>query len=75
MGANAQRDFLSARSEAILTINDALAEAGCTIPFPIRTLDFGAGSVGGKRLDEVLPRRGPSAVEEDAPSGEERASA
>lgn len=75
VGANAQRDFLSARSEAILTINDALAEAGCTIPFPIRTLDFGAGSVGGKRLDEVLPRRGPSAVEEDAPSGEERASA
>jgi small conductance mechanosensitive channel len=50
-----QPDFLSARSEAIISLKKAFDEAGITIPFPIRTLDFGV--VGGERLDEVLPRR------------------
>jgi small conductance mechanosensitive channel len=50
-----QPDFLSARSEAIIALKKAFDEAGITIPFPIRTLDFGV--VGGERLDEVLPRR------------------
>ncbi|MDX1532065.1 MAG: mechanosensitive ion channel [Rhodothermales bacterium] len=50
-----QTDFLAAQSEAIIAIKKALDEAGLTIPFPIRTLDFGV--VGGERLDEVLPQR------------------
>jgi len=49
-----QPDFLEARSEAIIAIKKALDGAGLTIPFPIRTLDFGV--VGGERLDEVLPK-------------------
>lgn len=48
-------DFLGAQSEAIIAIKGAFDEGGITIPFPIRTLDFGV--VGGERLDEVLPKR------------------
>ena len=45
-------DFLSARSEAIKRLKKSFDEGGITIPFPIRTLDFGvAGGVG---LDEVI---------------------
>jgi small conductance mechanosensitive channel len=50
-----QTDFLHAQSEAIIALKKAFDEAGITIPFPIRTLDFGV--VGGERLDEILPRR------------------
>jgi small conductance mechanosensitive channel len=50
-----QTDFLHAQSEAIIALKKAFDEAGITIPFPIRTLDFGV--VGGERLDEVLPQR------------------
>jgi len=50
-----QPDFLEARSEAIIALKRSFDDAGLTIPFPIRTLDFGV--VGGERLDEVLPRR------------------
>jgi small conductance mechanosensitive channel len=49
-----QTDFLAARSEAIIAIKKAFDAQDITIPFPIRTLDF--GEVGGDRLDEVLPR-------------------
>lgn len=49
-----QPDFLRARSEAIIAIKHALDDGGFTIPFPIRTLDFGV--VGGERLDEILPK-------------------
>lgn len=49
-----QADYLSARSEAVVRIKKAYDQNGITIPFPIRTLDFGV--VGGERLDEVLPR-------------------
>lgn len=50
-----QPDYLRARSEGVIAIKKALDAAGITIPFPIRTMDFGI--VGGERLDEVLPRR------------------
>ena len=50
-----QTDFLGAQSEAIIAIKKAFDDGGITIPFPIRTLDFGV--VGGERLDEILPRR------------------
>jgi len=50
-----QTDYLHAQSEAIIAVKQAFDDNGITIPFPIRTLDFGV--VGGERLDEVLPRR------------------
>lgn len=46
-----QPDYLRVRSEAIMKIKRAYDEAGITIPFPIRTLDF--GSKGGQTLAEV----------------------
>ncbi len=49
-----QTDFLGARSEAIMRIKSAFDRNGITIPFPIRTLDFGIK--GGERLAEVLDR-------------------
>jgi small conductance mechanosensitive channel len=48
-----QRDYLNARSEAIIAIKKAFDAASITIPFPIRTLDFGASVVGGERIDQV----------------------
>ncbi|MCA9617580.1 MAG: mechanosensitive ion channel family protein [Myxococcales bacterium] len=48
-----ERDFLEARSNAIMAIKRAFDEAQITIPFPIRTLDFGARTVGGARLDDL----------------------
>lgn len=50
-----QKDFFAARSEAIKRLKRTFDENGITIPFPIRTLDFGV--VGGVNLDEVLPNR------------------
>jgi small conductance mechanosensitive channel len=47
-----QPDFLAAQSEAIERIKKAFDEAGITIPFPIRTLDFAAK--GGEKLSEML---------------------
>jgi len=49
-------DYLAARSEAIERLKRAFAENGITIPFPIRTLDFGAR--GGEKLSEVLEEVG-----------------
>ncbi len=46
-----QRDFVSARSEAVIAIKQALDANGLHIPFPIRTLDFGARDVGGWELE------------------------
>lgn len=48
-----QPDFLGAQSAAIKAIKKAFDKNGITIPFPIRTLDFGV--VGGVNLNEVLP--------------------
>ncbi len=47
-----QAEYLAARSEAIVRLKAAFDEAGLTIPFPIRTLDFGV--VGGEKLSEEL---------------------
>lgn len=57
---SSQKDYLRARSEAIMAIKSLYDEAGITIPFPIRTLDFGV--VGGEPLSDhlhelkILPR-------------------
>lgn len=44
-------DFLEARSDAIMKIKKAFDENDITIPFPIRTLDFGIK--GGEKLSEM----------------------
>ena len=46
-----QPGFLQARSEAIIQVKKAFDENGITIPFPIRTLDFGIK--GGEKLSEM----------------------
>lgn len=51
-----QAGYLAARSEAIVRIKQAFDDNGITIPFPIRTLDFGI--VGGQPLQEVLTATG-----------------
>ena len=51
-----QKDYLAARSDAIVRIKKAFDANGITIPFPIRTLDFAAK--GGGTLDEVLQQSG-----------------
>jgi small conductance mechanosensitive channel len=48
-----ETDYLQARSAAIMNIHRAYDRHGITIPFPIRTLDFGI--VGGEKLSDVLP--------------------
>jgi small conductance mechanosensitive channel len=48
-------DYVKAKSDAVIAIKAALDEAGLNIPFPIRTLDFGAKAVGGENLDRMLP--------------------
>jgi small conductance mechanosensitive channel len=48
-----QQAFLKARSEAMIAIKRAFDAEGITIPFPIRTLDFGAKVVGGSSLDQL----------------------
>ena len=50
-----QTDFLKAQSEAIMRVKKAYDDNDITIPFPIRTLDFGV--VGGEKLNEVLPSK------------------
>lgn len=47
-----QASYLQARSDAIMALKGAFDENDITIPFPIRTLDFGIK--GGERLGEVL---------------------
>ena len=49
-----QTDFLEAQSDAIMAIKKAYDENDITIPFPIRTLDFGIK--GGEKLTEVWPK-------------------
>jgi small conductance mechanosensitive channel len=53
-----QVDYLGARSEAIMAIKAAFDEHGITIPFPIRTLDFGGDAVGGQGLVQALRQSG-----------------
>jgi small conductance mechanosensitive channel len=49
----AQKDYLSAKSEAIIALKKAFDENSISIPFPITTLDFGVS--GGLRIDEIYP--------------------
>lgn len=46
-------DLHAARHEAMVRLKTALDDAGLTIPFPIRTLDFGI--VGGEHLRDAWP--------------------
>ncbi len=46
-----QPDFLEAQSDAIMAIKQAYDDNDITIPFPIRTLDFGIK--GGEKLSEM----------------------
>lgn len=48
-----QATLLEARSEAIIAIKRTFDAHGITIPFPIRTLDFGASAVGGTPFDAL----------------------
>lgn len=48
------REYLEGRHRAVKAIKAAFDEHDITIPFPIRTLDFGI--VGGATLAEMLPR-------------------
>jgi small conductance mechanosensitive channel len=56
--------YMAARSEAMIAIKKAFDREGITIPFPIRTLDFGAGGVGGERLDAMKLEWGGSRAKE-----------
>lgn len=47
--------FMQARHRAVVEIKKALESAGILIPFPIRTLDFGAK--GGEKLDAMLQKK------------------
>lgn len=47
--------FMVARHTAVVEVKKALEEAGILIPFPIRTLDFGAK--GGEKLNTMLSDR------------------
>ncbi len=48
-----QEDYLLAKDQAIIALKKAFDKNNITIPFPIRTLDFGV--VGGLRVDEIYP--------------------
>lgn len=49
-----QGDYLSAQSDAIKRIKSAFDREGISIPFPIRTLDFGIGDAG-VALEKMIP--------------------
>jgi small conductance mechanosensitive channel len=53
-----QTDFFAAQSAAIKAVKGAFDAHGITIPFPIRTLDFGPS--GGVALREAFPEAPPS---------------
>ena len=59
---SAQSTYLAARSEAIKNIKKSFDENGISIPFPIRTLDFGIQ--GGEKLNEVLNLNGKAQLQE-----------
>ncbi len=53
--SSSNKHFHTVRSAAIMAIKAAFDKAGITIPFPIRTLDFGIK--GGEKLDAMLGGR------------------
>ncbi len=58
-------DYLRARSEAIERLKRAFDDSGITMPFPIRTLDFGVR--GSEKLSEVLEEVGVGAGKSNSP--------
>ncbi len=48
-----EKTLRNARSEAMIAIKDAFDRQKLTIPFPIRTLDFGSDSVGGTSIQRM----------------------
>ena len=50
---NSRANYLESQSEAIIAIKDAFDNNDITIPFPIRTLDFGIK--GGQKIDSMDP--------------------
>lgn len=59
--SRSQADYLAAQSDAIMALKQAFDENEITIPFPIRTLDFGA--LGGVTLSEELNAADEAAAE------------
>ena len=59
-----RRDYLKGLSEGVKAIKKAYNENDITIPFPIRTLDFGIK--GGKQLREMWPEDGTNSSVEKA---------
>lgn len=55
--------FMQVRHEAVVTVNKALQEADILIPFPIRTLDFGAK--GGEKLNTMLSEKRDKSTNEE----------
>ncbi len=53
-----QQGFMAARHDAVVTVKKVLEENDILIPFPIRTMDFGAK--GGEKLDTMLSAIKPS---------------
>ncbi|MEJ2005031.1 MAG: mechanosensitive ion channel family protein, partial [Cyclobacteriaceae bacterium] len=51
-------DFMEAQSEGVMRLKQAFDQNGITIPFPIRTLDFGIK--GGKDLSVMMKKDNPS---------------
>jgi small conductance mechanosensitive channel len=47
-----EADFMTVRHKAIVAVKQALSDADISIPFPIRTLDFGIK--GGEKLDAMI---------------------
>lgn len=60
------QDYFEARSQMVQRLKQAFDENDITIPFPIRTLDFGA--VGGRQLSEEMPLEGVFGEEANAKS-------
>ncbi|MCQ8878051.1 mechanosensitive ion channel family protein [Pseudoalteromonas shioyasakiensis] len=50
-----EADFMTVRHKAVVAVKQALAEADISIPFPIRTLDFGIK--GGEKLDAMISQK------------------
>ncbi|MGS0495961.1 mechanosensitive ion channel protein [Pseudoalteromonas sp. S1727] len=50
-----EADFMTVRHKAIVAVKQALSDADISIPFPIRTLDFGIK--GGEKLDAMISEK------------------
>ncbi|MDQ9093013.1 mechanosensitive ion channel [Pseudoalteromonas haloplanktis] len=50
-----EADFMTVRHKAIVAVKQALSDADISIPFPIRTLDFGIKS--GEKLDAMISEK------------------